>query len=150
MVPLFFVPFLALGLLVHDDFGIGWDEPMHRNHGRRMYEYVVHGEPRAVQHHMRYHGPLVDTTLYFLERSLGLEDPYDVYRMRHLCYFLLFFVGVVFFYKLVERRFGTGIGLTGAAFLVLSPRIFADSFYNPKDVWHADSLARWGAAMSNA
>jgi 4-amino-4-deoxy-L-arabinose transferase-like glycosyltransferase len=134
IVPLFFGSFLALGLAVHDDFGIGWDEPMHRNHGRRMYEYVVHGEPRAVQHHMRYHGPIVDTTLYFLEKRLGLEDPYDIYRMRHLAYFLIFFAGVYCFYRLGERTWGWGIGLVGALLLAASPRIFADSFYNPKDV----------------
>jgi hypothetical protein len=28
-------------------------------------------------------------------------------------------------------------------------RAYAE-FYNPKEVWHADSLARWGAAMSKS
>jgi hypothetical protein len=134
LVGCFFTAFFAVGVLVSDDFGTGWDEPMHRQQGRRMLEYVTEGNPRGVQHHMRYHGPLVDTTLYFLESKLGLEDPYDVYRMRHLCYFLIFFCGVYFFFRLVERVWGPVIGLVGALFLVTSPRIFADSFYNPKDV----------------
>jgi hypothetical protein len=130
----FFVAFFAVGVLVSDDFGIGWDEPMHRQQGRRMLEYVTEGNPRAVEHHMRYHGPVVDTMLYFVEKAFELEDPYDVYRMRHLCYFLIFFVGVYFFFRLSERQWGTRLGLVGALLLIASPRIFADAFYNPKDI----------------
>ena len=102
---LFFAAYLGIGLLVFGDYGIGWDEPMHRQQGRRMYEYVTEGNPRGVQHHMRYHGPLLDTALYALEAELGLEDSRAVYLMRHLGYFLLFYAGAWFFYLLAARLF---------------------------------------------
>ena len=55
--------------------------------------------------------------------------------MRHLATFLLYFMAVLAFYRLLRTRFQSRIlGLTGALFLVLSPRIFADAFYNSKDL----------------
>jgi hypothetical protein len=100
-----------------------------------MYQYIAFGDPRAVQHHMRYHGPVLDTGLYALEKALGLTDPREIYRMRHLAYFLVFYAGVFFFFRLIERYFGGWkLGLLGAGLLVASPRVFADSFFNPKDL----------------
>ncbi|MFB0526329.1 MAG: glycosyltransferase family 39 protein [bacterium] len=55
--------------------------------------------------------------------------------MRHLVTFLLFYTSVLFFYRLCKYRFGSWkIGLLGSLFLILSPRIFAHSFYNSKDI----------------
>ena len=55
--------------------------------------------------------------------------------MRHLVTFLLFYTSVFFFYRLCKYRFNSWkIGLLGSLFLILSPRIFAHSFYNPKDL----------------
>ncbi len=58
-----------------------------------------------------------------------------IYLVRHLVTFLLFFGAVVVFYRLLRRRLHSPLaGLTGALFLILSPRIFADAFYNSKDL----------------
>jgi hypothetical protein len=55
--------------------------------------------------------------------------------LRHYFTFLLFYVSVIFFYFLSKNIFQSWkLGLLGSVFLVLSPRIFADSFYNPKDL----------------
>lgn len=59
----------------------------------------------------------------------------NAYFFRHLLTFLFFYAAVYFFYKLVKLRYQDWrIGLLGAAFLVLSPRIFGDSFFNNKDL----------------
>jgi hypothetical protein len=59
----------------------------------------------------------------------------DTWLIQHLLTFLFFYVAVWFFYCLVSERFQSWkTGLLGALFMVLSPRIFADSFYNPKDL----------------
>ena len=135
LVACFFVAYLAVGLAIFGDYGIGWDELMHRQQGRRIYEYVTEENPRGVEHHMRYHGPVLDTTLYALEKHLGVSDLRDVYRMRHLVYFLVFYTGTVFFYLLARRLLeSSALALGGVLFLVMTPRLFADSFYNPKDV----------------
>lgn len=55
--------------------------------------------------------------------------------MRHCFSFLLFFVSIIFFYFLCSKIFKSWkSGLLGSFFLFLSPRIFVDSFYNPKDL----------------
>ena len=55
--------------------------------------------------------------------------------MRHLATFLLFFVSLICFYKIGRDVFkNPWLGLLGTVFLVLSPRIFADAFYNSKDL----------------
>ncbi|MFC1752992.1 glycosyltransferase family 39 protein, partial [Thermoproteota archaeon] len=55
--------------------------------------------------------------------------------MQHLIIFLSFYVGVLVFYLLCVRRFKSWkIGLLGSLFLILSPRIFAHSFYNSFDI----------------
>ncbi len=54
---------------------------------------------------------------------------------RHLLGYLVFLVGVYALYRLAERRFGDWrVGLFAASLLVLSPRFFAESFYNSKDL----------------
>jgi len=49
--------------------------------------------------------------------------------------FTLFFTASIFFYKLLLNRFlNNNIALVGTLFFVLSPRIYASSFYNNKDL----------------
>jgi len=54
---------------------------------------------------------------------------------RHIATFLLFYIGVIVFYLLCAENFRSKWwGLLGAILLVLHPRIFAESFYNSKDI----------------
>ena len=49
-------------------------------------------------------------------------------------YIYNFFISLIFFYKILIERFDILVGIIGTSFLVLSPRIFAQSFYNSKDI----------------
>lgn len=83
----------------------------------------------------RDYGVFFELILTALEALFKLEDSRDVYLMRHLFTFLLFYVGAWFFYLLTADSFNNRlIGLLAASLLILSPRIFADSFYNSKDL----------------
>jgi hypothetical protein len=128
---------LLVGLFVHRDFGYSWDEETCRQYnGRANFLYLAHGDRTLLKHSAeRFHGPAFEIVLFFLEKGLALGDTRDVYLMRHLATFLLFFSSVVVFHRLLRRRFHHRfLALAGASFLVLSPRIFADAFYNNKDV----------------
>ena len=73
--------------------------------------------------------------MIILEKMFRLDDHRDIFFMRHLCTFLMFYIGVFFFYLLCKYHFDSWvIGLLGSLFLILSPRIFAHSFYNSKDL----------------
>ena len=55
--------------------------------------------------------------------------------LRHFFTFIFFFTSVYFFFLLVKKRYNSWtFGILGSLFLIMSPRIFANSFYNNKDV----------------
>ena len=135
IAPVFFGLALIVGILAFDDYGISWDEPFQRDYGRAVYDYVAHGDMRMLEGPNRYYGPVFEMMLLGIERGLGLEDSRDIYLMRHLVGFLLFFVASIFFFKLAKRLFGDWrIALLGSVLFVTSPRIFAHAFFNPKDI----------------
>ncbi len=131
-----FTLLLAVGLAAFPDYGLSWDEQLARTQiGHVNLEYIRTGDPGPLlENSEKYHGPAFELLLVSLEKWLGLTDSRPVYLMRHLITFLTFYAGVFVFYRLLKDRFGKGVGVCGALFLVLSPRIFAESFYNPKDV----------------
>lgn len=126
---------IITGLSLFSDFGISWDEPVQREYGRMVYEYVREGNEEMLADRHRVYGPAFELLLYSAERGLGLEDSRNVYLMRHLVTFIMFAVGVAFFYLLASRIFESyKMGMVGAILLVVSPRIFAHAFYNSKDI----------------
>ncbi len=136
IVYLFFAVFLFLGINIYKDYGIPWDEGISRNNGILALEYVVKGDTGLFNYRDKDYGPAFEIFLVAMERALNLTPrPRETYLMRHLANFLLFYLGVVFFYLLCKKRFAScKAGLLGSLFLILSPRIFADSFYNSKDI----------------
>ena len=71
----------------------------------------------------------------FLEVIFNIEDSKNYYHLYHFLNFTLFFIASIFFYKLLFNRFlNNNIALVGTLFFVLSPRIYASSFYNNKDL----------------
>ncbi len=136
VVCLFFAAYLFIGISIFKDYGISWDEHVSRMNGIITIEYIVKGDQRLFTYRDRYYGTVFETLLVAIERFLNLtKNPRAVFFMRHLVTFLLFYTGVFFFYLLCKHRFGSWkIGLLGSIFLILSPRIFAHSFYNSKDI----------------
>ncbi|MGB2661335.1 MAG: hypothetical protein WBD04_02990 [Candidatus Omnitrophota bacterium] len=135
IVILFFAAALCAGIITFRDYGISWDELVSRDNGRLTYEYVFEGNQELLSYNDRYYGTAFELSLFLLEKACGLEDSRQVFFLRHLATFLLFWVGAIFFYFLCRDRFKSWkMGLLGSLFLILSPRIFAHSFYNSKDL----------------
>ena len=131
----FFLAFLVIGLVVFDDYGVSWDEPRSRLNGIVTVKYLVQKDPLLLNYEDRYYGVVFESFLVGVEKALSLTDVRQIYLMRHLLTFLTFYLGVVFFYLLTKNQFKSWkIGLLGCLFLILSPRIFAHSFYNSKDI----------------
>lgn len=132
---LFLGALLAVGLAAFGDYGIAWDEPVQRQYGSEVYNYVVHRSGALFLDRHRYYGPVFEFVFYSLEKVFGLSDTRSVYLTRHLAGFLCFWVAIVFFYLLAKRVFASWkLGLLGSAMLTVSPRIFAHGFYNSKDI----------------
>lgn len=100
--------------------------------GRTNWNYIRERDPKLLTFKDRYYGPAYEFILLRLTDSL---DTRQMYLARHLYNFLFFFAGVVAFFWLARRLFSSSwMALMASLCLVLSPRIFADSFYNTKDI----------------
>jgi hypothetical protein len=131
-VVLFFLGLLGLGLAIYSSYGLSWDEPTQLELGLRNFRYAFKGDPALLDMRDRWYGPLFEIFLIAVQ-SRG--NPSQVYLSRHLLTFLTFFAGCLAFYFLARRYTRSAwLALLGTACLVLSPRIFADSFYNSKDI----------------
>jgi hypothetical protein len=146
LVLVFFIVYLALGLLLVGDYGVGWDEQYERLHGLVVMDYFNElsgdrlfdqplSEYKLDNYFNRTYGSAFQTVALGLEFALGLDDIREWHLLRHYMTFLVWFIGLVFFYKLLQLRFrNPAFSLIGVVFMILSPRIFADAFYNSKDI----------------
>ncbi|MFT5171528.1 MAG: hypothetical protein ACI9BD_001305 [Candidatus Marinamargulisbacteria bacterium] len=131
----FFVLLAGLGAVVHGDFGISWDEPIQRQYGQVVYDYVFSGDTSLQTDHERYYGPVVEMALLLAEKAVFSDDLGGAFRFRHLLTFFIFCFGVYCFFLLCRKVCGDWRwGMVGAVFLVCSPRIFGHAFFNSKDI----------------
>ncbi len=138
-VSLFFIIFLLVGFLTYRDYGVSTDE---------MSLYRV-----SKIDYLRLRGALSETDFMYecknntsictypplfemvLYRLAPIGSSQSIFFTRHLATFLYFALGVFFFYLLGKEVFHDWrMGLIAALFLVISPRIFANAFYNSKDI----------------
>lgn len=134
-VLIFFTAYFMVGVLIFSNYGISWDEPISRMNGEVAYGYVFQNDQRLIAYHDRHYGTAFELPLVIFEKVLAVKTTHAAYLLRHFLTFLLFFGSVFVFYLMAKEKFSSAaLGLLGAGFLVLSPRIFADSFYNSKDM----------------
>ena len=127
--------FLAAGLVIVDDYGISIDTRGQRLVAINTLNYVLHDSPTLVQFHDRFYGAAFELPLLLLtERVLGLEDPRHVYLARHVLTHLFFLIGGFCCYLLALRLSGDRlVALLVMLLFLLSPRLYAHSFFNSKD-----------------
>lgn len=142
----FFVTLVTLGLWLHRDYGVSWDEPNNHLNGLVSVKYLAQlVAPELTKQYplipdMRAfrdadHGVAFELPLAVLGYLFTADDSQAFYYLRHLSIFLIFVLGVWALYKLGTTRFQDWRwGLLAAALLVLSPRFFAEAFYNGKDI----------------
>ncbi|NPV57319.1 MAG: hypothetical protein HPY76_11705 [Anaerolineae bacterium] len=146
VVVLFFLAYLVVGMFAYQDYGLSWDEPAQRRHGMVSARYVAQkidpdftldafeNVPDLPTYRSRNYGVAFTMPLAFADALINFSDTRDLWLFRHFATFLFFYLGVAAFYKLLSEKFeDQWLALVGAIFYVLSPRIFAESFYNVKD-----------------
>lgn len=149
VVSAYFLFLLAIGILVLPTVGIAWDEPAQRlNAGVSIIEvakefspslipenYLVFTEESWIKGAPVDHGVAFDAPVLILEHLLGLQDTRDIYVFHHIMNYLAFLVGTFAIFLIVRFRFKSWkFGLLSSTIFFLSPRIFADAFYNSKDI----------------
>ncbi len=137
IVVFFFLLLLLVGLCIFRDYGLRWDEESQwKNNGLVTYNYVFGGERDAFfKSNEKYHGQFFEVLLVAIEKILHLSELRNIYFMRHFVTFFVFFISAIYFYKLALSHFKNWkYALLACSMFLLSPRIFADSFYNTKDL----------------
>jgi len=148
-----FVLYLLIGVFIYQDYGISWDESSSRKNGLISAVYInkilkVISLKGLKNHAVEYseipdlhdrknrdYGVLFEVFLVGAEYLFKLKDSKQIFQARHFFTFLVFWISVVYFYFLIQNIFEDRVyGLIGCICLVLSPRIFAHSFYNSKDL----------------
>ena len=149
---LFFMVFFFTGIFVFSDYGISIDEDNTRFVGflslktvfkifipeyLEKINYIISAElPYSLDIDIiPTSGVAFDLPVAFLEFIFQIEDSRSYYLLRHFFTFLFFFISVYFFYLIIKKKYNSWLmSIFGAMMLILSPKIFANSFYNNKDI----------------
>ncbi|MFL5731113.1 MAG: ArnT family glycosyltransferase [Cytophagaceae bacterium] len=135
-VLLFFFIYFIAGLSVFRDYGISWDENGHRYLGIITGNYILNGDTTLfAEKDVNDHGSVFDLALVGAEFLLQPQSSRNIFMLRHGLSFLVFFFSTIVFYLLIFNRYKSWkLALLGTAMLVMSPRFFAESFYNGSDI----------------
>lgn len=134
---LFSLVYLAVQLTQLPEYGVTWDEPLHRNWGKIFALFWKTGD-RHLLDLMPGHG--IDySPIYFYLNFLTSELFYSrgwlsFVEANHVLTVLVSAVAVGFTYQLGQMIGGRRTGLFAASFLVLFPPFIAHAHYNPKDI----------------
>ena len=128
--------FLMAGLAMVDNYGISLDTGLQRFVAINTINYVLHDDQTLLQMYAdRFYGAAFEAPLLLLtEQALGLDDPRHVYLTRHVLTHLFFLLGGFCCYLLALRLSGDRlVALLVMLLFLLSPRLYAHSFFNSKD-----------------
>ena len=146
-----FFTFFIFCLFIVDDYGVSQDEYANRIHGFVTLRYLgelifpeftssVLGNKNIQLLNTDYvgksYGSYYSAFHGILEVIFNVKDKYNQFLLRHYFNFIIYFVSLIFFYKtllvITENKY---VSLIGFLFLALTPRIFANSFYNNIDIF---------------
>ncbi|MBC6612366.1 hypothetical protein H8B15_15680 [Hymenobacter sp. BT507] len=149
VVLLFFSAILVLGLCIYRDYGVSWDEPVDRANGAVNLKYVAERlTPQLIRQNAAYaaipsladypdndHGVAFELPMAVLGVLFAHGDSAAYYHLRHLLIFGFFWASCWSLYGLARQYFGSWLwALLAVGILVLSPRFFAEAFFNGKDI----------------
>ncbi len=147
----FFVLLFLLGVYIYRDFGLTCDEPLDRNTAIANLKYVLtrflsDDTVRAiipgfdsikslddfVDHD---YGVVFHLPAYIIELLFYKDNFQEAFKARHLLNFIYVYAGLIGLYAAITKLFNERLlGLTAVLLFLLSPRFFAESFYNGKDL----------------
>jgi len=145
--------FLVTGLAIVDDYGVSWDADGQRDVAIGTLNYILHSNQTLLQIDAhRFYGAAFELPLFLLtQRLLGLEDPRHVYLARYALTHLFFLLGGFCCYLLARRLSGNRLSaLLVMLLFLLSPRLYAHSFFNSRDPVFASTFVMALLVVSRA
>ena len=151
----FFIASFIFGVCTFRDYGLEPDDITERRSSvitfNHVFPYSCKGEACPEELNLydwedRYYGTFLQQWTVLPEYLRHYQmDLRTVYWIRHFWIFLNVFISQIVFYFLLKKRFGSAwAGFLGVLFFIFCPRLFANSFYNIKDMlfypWFVFSL----------
>ena len=138
----FFIFYFLIGFFIYKDYGISWDEPISRTNGFVSLNYIFEllnfdkydGYGDFLTYRDNYYGVVFDLPLAILEKLFSIETSKNYYHLRHLSTFIIFFISSIYFYYICKKFYDFKLCILGILIYITMPRIFAESFYNSKDI----------------
>jgi len=141
---IFLIGLAFIGINTYQDYGISWDETFQREHAYTSLGFVAdllnieHPyknliEPLSTYKHNSY-GVAFTAPLAVIEYIFNIKDTQNMFFMRHLATHLFFLLSMIPMYLMAKKRFNGYLAILAVLFIVISPRIYANSFYNIKDL----------------
>lgn len=147
----FFTLLFLLGLYIYRDFGLTCDEPLDRNTAIANLKYVltrflsddtvrsiipgfdaIKSLDDFVDHD---YGVVFHLPSYIIELLFYKDNYQEAFKARHLLNFIYVYCGLIGLYAAIASLFKKrSLGLMAVLLFLLSPRFFAESFYNGKDL----------------
>lgn len=124
---------LVIMVWVSKDYGISGDEYTQNTYGEEVYKYfATFGEDKGALNfkNVYFYGGFYDLLCVTVNKILPTDD----YNTRHFINAIFGFLAIFFTAKLARFYKGWGAAFVVAWFLFLSPRFFAESMNNPKDI----------------
>ena len=141
----YFIIIFFFSLTKVGDYGATIDDYIYFINGVHTYEYVKHIFLSIFNEgiNLDFYRSSINEFPVFYEfvlvsicKLLNISDSREIFLTAHYLNFFLFFLSLIVFFRIIKKRFGNSlIALTGVTFFVLSPRIFAESFYNSRDIF---------------
>ena len=148
----FIIPLILIliGFTVYRDYGISLDEEITRENGivtiKYLYEFLfpqsaenlklIQNVPNLNEYWQKQYGTFFEVlVIATIEILLKVKDFSEIFYYRHLMNHYLFIISIICFYFLCLNIFKNKLyAFFGAGILYTTPRIFAESFYNSKDL----------------
>lgn len=157
LVALVFIIYFIVGFAIYDDYGISTDENTERVTATYALLYsvnkiseLVHADSVSqkikqkldpelyVNYKYNIYGNNFQMPLLLLEVAffgINKSPNKEIFEFRHLITFLFFYLSVVIFYFLIKNIYeNRTVAIITTIILIITPRFFAESFYNPKDI----------------
>ncbi len=146
IIGIVFICMAWVGLNGYKDYGISYDEPDTLYNIKVTTEYIqniiankifdVELDTEEYDHYIwASNGCTIRLPIYLIAQIRNMDtSSAQYYRWSHFYCYMIFFLAMIFFYKLLRIIFvSQWLSLAGVIILFLSPRILGEAFYNLKD-----------------
>jgi len=147
---IFYASIIFLSFFIFKDYGISIDEDNARTVGFLALEniynffditlpdkikFIILNQTAQFTGQIPSAGPIFNLITASVEIFFNINDSQYQFYFRHLLTFLLFLLSSYFLFKIILIRYQSyDIAFLGLLFLLISPRIFSNSFYNSNDI----------------